>query len=46
MIFGTEPNLRRIFRDTQASSPLFQPNVEKIEVTVNIMYLGLTIDPH
>ena len=45
MIFGTEPNLRRIFRDTSTCFPLFQINDDKIESTDNIKYLGINIDP-
>ena len=44
MIFGTEHNLRRIFRDTSTSFPLFQINDDKIEFTNYIKYLGLKID--
>ena len=44
MIFSTEPNLRRIFRDTSTSFPPFQINDDKIESTDNIKYLGLKID--
>ena len=43
-IFGTEPNLRRIFRDTSTSFPLFQIIDGKIEYTDIIKYLGLKID--
>ena len=45
MIFGTEPNLRRIFRDTSTSFPLFQINDDKIESTDDIKYFWLKIDP-
>ena len=45
MIFGVKPNLRRIYRDTSASFPLFQINDDKIESTDNIKYIGLKIDP-
>ena len=45
MIFGTEPNLRRIYCDSSTSFPLFQINDDKIDSTENIIYLGLKIDP-
>ena len=44
MIFGTEPSLKRMFRDTSASFPLFQINDDKIESDDNIKYFGLRID--
>ena len=45
MIFGSEPNLKRIYRDTSTWFPLFQIKDDKIESTDNIKYLGLKIDP-
>ena len=45
MIFGNEPNLRRIYRDTSTSFPLFQINLDKIESTDHIKYLRLKINP-
>ena len=44
MIFRTKSNLRRIFRNTLTSFPLFQINDDKIESKDNIKYLGLKID--
>ena len=44
IIFGTEPNLRRIFRRTSTSFPPFQINDDKIESTDNIKNLGLKTD--
>ena len=45
MIFGTEPNLRKIYLTTSTSFPLFQVNDDKIDSTDNIKYLGFKIDP-
>ena len=45
MILGTVPNLRRLDCNDSNSFPLFQMNVDEIESTGNIKYLGVQIDP-
>ena len=44
-IFGTEPNLRRIFRDSSTRFPPFQINDDKNESTDTVKYHGLKFDP-
>ena len=45
MIFGTEPNIRRLDCDNSNNFPLFQINGETIESTDKIKNLGIKIDP-
>ena len=45
MIFGSELNLRRIYRDTSTRFPMFHEKDYKIESTDNIKYLGVKGDP-
>ena len=46
MTFGTEPNLKMIYRDASTSFHLFQINDGKLESTDNIKYLGLKLILH